>query len=357
MPKESYKPEIKQEFEQQLYYMEDATPLTYEEVQQLKLRREKKLMDKIGMTAEEWRAAKETEDQEYARLAHLAEEEFLKREILTEDNIKERFEKSWHAWQDIESQQQRKKFGPYFILRNDPNLYWHIRLSKNGEFEKYISPAMREAWYQSQEISQMSGIILQYAVESVLKLAGNRNLIIEKSFQRKRPDLVRINSEKQMFIDIKLSSRTSSILKDIKNYSKIISELNPGGGYLIFLTLNGEKLPNEEIEIAESKIKIKYFLVEDFMRRLANNNKHLLKFLTGKDEELSEEKTNKIKEILSALRNLKDSIRRNTFSDRSDTQQEVLEKYKTMRLQMKKLARESDIEEIVNTDFAALLDF
>lgn len=58
-----------------------------------------------------------------------------------------------------------------------------------------------------------------------------------------------------------------------------------------------------------------------------------------------------------ALQNLKDLVSKNAFSSHSFTQQEVLEKYRAIRLQMKKLARESDTEEMVNTDFAALLDF
>lgn len=199
MPKEFYKAEVKGELEKQVYCVEDATPLTYEEIQQLEFQKQKEVMERAGMTTQELRGYQAEKEKEY-QLQQEYYEEALRAPTFIEDAVREKFAKDFTAWQNMESQKKGTKFGPGFFLRNDPDLYWHVRLHQNGEFEQYLSPEMREVWYQSQEISKASGMILQYAVENVLKLAGNRNLIIEKSFQRKRPDLVRIDNDVPLFL-------------------------------------------------------------------------------------------------------------------------------------------------------------
>lgn len=202
-------------------------PFTLEELTEMK--RLKRLVNRAFDTSRP--PEKEiSEEEERQRLEKWVAKEYPEttKEYFTDDVILERLGKNFADWS--EHVERKQKFGSGYILRNDPNFYWHIRLRHDGEFEKYLSDDMRREWYASQEIAQASGAILQSAVEVILKIVGNQRLVVEKSFQGKRPDLVCLKGEKPLFFDIKLQSTTKSIRHSTENYSRIINEESPRGG-------------------------------------------------------------------------------------------------------------------------------
>lgn len=126
---------------------------------------------------------------------------------------------------------------------------------------------------------------------------------------------------------------------------------------MIFLFLNGPKLQNEEVDNTDSKIKVKYYRLQDFIEKLAKNNRRILKFIAGNEQALRQEKVLKIKEIGTSLNSLRDLVNRNAFSKYEITEQEARKKYKVIRKEMRELARSNSIDVLIGADFNGLLDF
>jgi hypothetical protein len=216
------------------------------------------------------------------------------------------------------------------------------------------------------------GYVFQYAVETILRIINNTNLMVEKPVTlegRKhgiRPDLLYEyeQGKKVIVFDIKLQTTTEGIERDKRNYTKIIKEKYPLGGNLIFLCLNGKDVSNEVLH-GEQNIQVRYYHVLDFLERLIDNsrNKFLMRLVSGNEEEaihgipeLSQEKIDKIKEIIERLKVLKGLVSSNTFSTKGESLEEAAKKIHTMRLKLGKSYKVS-LEEIMNTDFKELMDF
>jgi predicted small metal-binding protein len=88
-----------------------------------------------------------------------------------------------------------------------------------------------------------------------------------------------------------------------------------------------------------------------------------MRLVSGNEEEaihgipeLSQEKIDKIKEIIERLKVLKGLVSSNTFSTKGESLEEAAKKIHTMRLKLGKSYKVS-LEEIMNTDFKELMDF
>ncbi|MFA6973405.1 MAG: hypothetical protein WC238_01520 [Parcubacteria group bacterium] len=212
------------------------------------------------------------------------------------------------------------------------------------------------------------GLALQYSIENILKIANNKNLYIEKNFNRRKPDLFFEGDKKALIIDVKLQTISGNIEKDRRNYSKIISKEYPQGGEVIFLCLNGPKIENEEVEFEDNKVKIRYYHILDFLERLTDNtrNKFLMRLIAGDENEdisqikdLSEEQISKINEIRDGLRVLQELVSEDLYSTKDEPLEEAEKRVKEIKNKLRKLAKskESNQAEIMQTDFKKLLDF
>lgn len=273
----------------------------------------------------------------------------------TEDEIKNAIKNVFEIWKK-EDADKGINFGKKYLMNKSAGLFEHLR-----KFEKqihaYLPPEAQKVWRNKERIPSARGYIIQYAVEILLRLIDNKHLLVEKTYEGKRPDLMYLNGERPIVFDVKTQSTTKSIEKDIKNYSKIISQKNPDGGYLVFLCLNGPTIANETIITGENfGIRVKYYKLLKFANRLENDNHRLLKFLTGGEIDLEQDVINKIHEINTTLQNVQKAVQEDIFTNHNLTLEEAQEKYTEVKTKMRQLARGGKMDQILQTNFKELLD-
>ena len=247
-------------------------------------------------------------------------------------------------------------FNTEYVARKSGGLCGNLRQA-GKQIEDYLSNEARKAWAIGELIPSARGFILQYAIEIILALVDNKNLGVEQNYGGYRPDLVYSKGGKPFIFDVKMQTTTRSIKKDIEHYSKIITRIHPEGGYLIFLCLNGPKIPNEELNIADSRIRIKYYHIQKYIELLEKSDRHILRFISDNKSPLTEEKIKKIREINKSLSRLKELVQNNQFSSHPTSLQEAQETYKNVRSRMRDLAKEKNLEKIMKINFETLLAF
>lgn len=271
-----------------------------------------------------------------------------------EEKIRSTLEDLFHHWQEADKN-QRINFGSGYVYKKNRSLYRY--LVKDKTFEKYLASDALEQWRIAENIYAAEGLIFQYAVETILKTAGNKNLLIEKSLNGFRPDLIFMKGNTPVIFDIKLVSSKQSVNRDIKNYSDIIHKYYPAGGYLVFLSLTGVYPRHQERMVDGTRIKVKYYLTDKFIDRISHNNKRLLKFVTGSDNALSDLQNSKIQEIGNLLKKLSTLVDSNMFSSKGLSQEGARNKFIEARTIMRHLAKRGNLEELLHTDFKPILDF
>ena len=214
------------------------------------------------------------------------------------------------------------------------------------------------------EIAVASGSILQYSVECILKLINQKNLAVEKIFAGgRRPDLVYETDNNKIIFDIKLQTTTGSIEKDIRHYLEIFKKEYKQGGNIIFLCLNGPNVQNRDIETKNGIVKIRYYHLLNFLTRLSYNKRNLflLNFLNARPANdrtgLSDDTITKIKEIKESLEKLREKILSENYPANNQDMKIESTRYKGIRSNLFELARNKNIEDIMNTDFKRVLDF
>ena len=214
------------------------------------------------------------------------------------------------------------------------------------------------------EIAVASGSILQYSVECILKLINQKNLAVEKIFAGgRRPDLVYETDNNKIIFDIKLQTTTGSIEKDIRHYLEIFKKEYKQGGNIIFLCLNGPNVQNRDIETKNGIVKIRYYHLLNFLTRLSDNKRNLflLNFLNARPANdrtgLSDDTITKIKEIKESLEKLREKILSENYPANNQDMKIESTRYKGIRSNLFELARNKNIEDIMNTDFKRVLDF
>ena len=247
-----------------------------------------------------------------------------------------------------------------------------------GDEEKRREIIERFFPFRVDKIYANRGYALQYSVETILKIIGNKNLSIETPVKRidndqraVKPDLMYeyADGERALIFDIKLQTTTIGIEKDKENYSAVLQNKYPRGGNLVFLCLNGPDFPSERLD-DNDRVRVRYYHILDFLERLADNrrNKFLLRLISGNEEqeisqvpELTPEQIGKITEIADQLKVLQKVVSERSFSTEDLSLEDASEKTKEIRLQLSKLAKtkvtEENIAEIMSTDFKKLMDF